>query len=125
MRLSDPRVATTLIGPGDKLQPDDLDHGRRRQHTLIWIGGLSMLLGVTIPVAGGLGPVAIPPGQVAEIVLHHLFGWPDEVTWSATMVALHLRRPSSASSGSQTPSPTSITSSPKSAQRICSVGPHT
>jgi iron complex transport system permease protein len=61
---------------------DDLDHARRRRHTLLWLGGLGVLFVVTMPLAVGLGPVGIPPGTVTRIVTHHLFGWPEIVNWS-------------------------------------------
>ncbi|GAA2106977.1 iron ABC transporter permease [Streptomyces synnematoformans] len=59
---------------------DDLDHARRSRRTLLWVGGLALLLLVTVPVAIGLGPVAIPPDTVAAVVAHHVVGAP-EVTW--------------------------------------------
>ncbi|MDT0345719.1 FecCD family ABC transporter permease [Streptomyces litchfieldiae] len=59
---------------------DDLDHAGRSRRTVLWIGGLTLLLGVTIPVAIGLGPVPIPPDTVAGIIAHHVVGAP-EVTW--------------------------------------------
>lgn len=61
---------------------DDLDHARRRRHTRLWVGGLVVLLVGTLPVAVGLGPVAIPPGTVAQIIGYHLVGWPQEVSWT-------------------------------------------
>ncbi|MGH3786506.1 MAG: FecCD family ABC transporter permease [Pseudonocardiaceae bacterium] len=63
---------------------DDLDRGRRRRHTLVWLSGLSMVLIATVVVAVGIGPVAIGPGTVAQIVGHHVLGWPDVVTWQGT-----------------------------------------
>jgi iron complex transport system permease protein len=61
---------------------DDLDASRGRRRTLLWIGGLTLLLAGTLPVAVGLGPVAIAPGTVAQIIGHHLFGWPQAGAWS-------------------------------------------
>jgi iron complex transport system permease protein len=61
---------------------DDLDASRGRRRTVMWIGGLTVLLLGTLPVAAGLGPVAIAPGTVAQIIGHHLVGWPQAVTWS-------------------------------------------
>src|ERR1700710_879318 len=60
----------------------DLDASRGRRRTLLWIGGLTLLLAGTLPVAVGLGPVAIAPGTVAQIIGHHLFGWPQAGAWS-------------------------------------------
>ncbi|GAA3587282.1 iron ABC transporter permease [Amycolatopsis ultiminotia] len=53
---------------------DDLDHARRRRHTFVWVGLLSLALLATVPVAVGLGPVGIQSGTVARIVGEHLFG---------------------------------------------------
>lgn len=78
MRLSDLEVAT----PPEVPLIDDLDHGKRRRHTLLWVGGLGLLLIVTLPVAVGLGPVGIAPGTVTRIVTYHLVGWPQTVSWS-------------------------------------------
>jgi iron complex transport system permease protein len=64
------------------LGDDDLGAARRRRHALRWVGALLALLVATLPVAIGLGPVAIAPGTVAEIVGHHVLGWPRTVSWS-------------------------------------------
>lgn len=77
--MTDVEVLTTTrdVGP-----VDDLDHARRRLHILLWVGGLAIALLAALPIAVGLGPVSIPPGTVAEVVLHHLTGWPQAVTWT-------------------------------------------
>lgn len=62
---------------------DDLDHRRRVRHTRLWAGGLGSLMLVSIPVAVGLGPVAVSPGTAAQIVAHHLIGAPD-VNWTVS-----------------------------------------
>lgn len=61
---------------------DDIDRGKRKRHPTAWIGGLAALLLLTLPLALGLGPVKIAPGTVAQVVTHHLLGWPATVTWS-------------------------------------------
>ncbi len=61
---------------------DDLEHGRRRRYTLLWVGGLGLLLVVTLPVAVGIGPVGISPDTVAAIIGNHLIGWPRSGFWS-------------------------------------------
>ena len=61
---------------------DDLDHARRRRHTLLWTGGLGAALVVSLPVAASLGPVEIAAQTVARIVGFHLAGWPQAPTWS-------------------------------------------
>lgn len=66
----------------DPAPVDDLDCSRRRLRLLLWIGGLGAAVLASVPVAVGLGPVAIPAGTVAEIVGHHVMGWPQAVTWS-------------------------------------------
>jgi iron complex transport system permease protein len=71
------------IAGADPEPLDDLDHARRRRHVSMWVGGLTAALLVLLPVAVGLGPVAVAPGTVAGIVGHHLVGWPHDPTWSA------------------------------------------
>ncbi len=61
---------------------DDLDLARRRRHTLVWVGGLGLLLVASLPIAVGLGPVGIAPGIVAKIVGFHVLGWPQTESWS-------------------------------------------
>lgn len=70
-----------LTEPGDGLD-DDLEHDRRRRHAVLWIGGLLAALVVTLPVATGLGPVAIPLDTVAQVVSRNVFGVPFDVTWT-------------------------------------------
>lgn len=76
-------------GPGPRLESgaithngDDLDHDRRRRHTRLWLGGLFAALLISLPLAVGLGPVSIAPESVARIVSSHLFGSPQDVTWT-------------------------------------------
>jgi iron complex transport system permease protein len=71
-----------VAAPEVPLVDDDLDAARGRRHTVLWVGGLLALLVATLPVAIGLGPVAIAPGTVAEIVGHHVLGWPQTVSWT-------------------------------------------
>ncbi|MEV0687935.1 iron ABC transporter permease [Nocardia sp. NPDC050378] len=61
---------------------DDLDHARHRTRTVLLIGGLLIALAVTVLVAAGLGPVAVPPGTVARIIGHHTFGRPVTPDWT-------------------------------------------
>jgi iron complex transport system permease protein len=51
---------------------DDLDHDRRKRHTRIWGGGLSLALLLSLPLAVGIGPVAIGLDTVARIVTRPL-----------------------------------------------------
>jgi iron complex transport system permease protein len=78
-------LATTnddSISTDDDSAADDLDHGRRRAHTLLWIGLLLVALTVSLPLAIGLGPVDVSPGHVAEIIWFHLFGTGAPGNWS-------------------------------------------
>lgn len=75
----EPEQAMTV---GATAPTDNLDHARRRRHTRVWVLGLATVLVATIPVAVGIGPVAINPGTVARIVGHHVLGWPQRVRWS-------------------------------------------
>jgi iron complex transport system permease protein len=74
-------TVTETVRDGDDTTPDDLDRRSRSKRTVLWVTGLSLVLLTSVPVAIGLGPVSIPPGTVAGILGHHLFGVPD-VTWS-------------------------------------------
>ncbi|GGN90122.1 FecCD family ABC transporter permease [Nocardia rhizosphaerihabitans] len=62
---------------------DDLDHARHRGRALLLAGGLGVALVVTLLVAAGLGPVAVPPGTVARIIGHHTIGHPVTADWTA------------------------------------------
>lgn len=74
---------TVGIGPAERPpDEDDLDHDRRRRRTRFWIAGLFAGLLLTLPVAVGLGPVAVPVDTVAQVVSRQLFGVPREVTWT-------------------------------------------
>ncbi|WP_194829661.1 iron ABC transporter permease [Nocardia sp. XZ_19_231] len=73
-------TATTLVADP---AIDDLDHARHRGRTLLLTTGLTVALALTLVVAAGLGPVAVPPGTVARIIGHHAFGHPVTVDWSA------------------------------------------
>lgn len=77
-------VPPLVVGGDVDSAPDDLEHARRRRHTLVWVGGLSLVLLATFPLAVGIGPVGIPPGAVERIIGHHLFGFPATPTWSAS-----------------------------------------
>lgn len=68
--------------PGNSGPVDDLDQARRRRHGLAWVGGLGVLLLVTLPLAVGIGSTEIGPGTVAKIACYHLTGWPELQSWS-------------------------------------------
>ena len=54
----------------------------------MWIVALLAGLLVSLPVAMAIGPVAVPPTVVAEVVGHHLVGWPDSQDWTAVQDAI-------------------------------------
>nr|WP_232021769.1 iron ABC transporter permease [Pseudonocardia autotrophica] len=64
---------------------DDLEHGRHRRHTLLWVGGLGIALIMTLPLAIALGPVRVPPGTVVDVVTHHLLGTPRTPYWTGAV----------------------------------------
>lgn len=74
---------------------DDLEHDKRTRHTLLWIIGLLAVLLATLPVAVGIGPVVIEPGNVLQILKQHLFGGQSAPTWtdSEQSIVLLLRVP--------------------------------
>jgi len=74
---------------------DDLEHDRRTRHTWIWIAGLLVALVLTMPLAVGLGPVAIEPGTVVQILWHHFSAAASLGDWSASeqSIVLLLRVP--------------------------------
>lgn len=83
------QLGERAVLPGaDRWAPDELDWERTRSRTRLWIGGLVVLLLVTVPVATGVGPVDIGPSTVARIVGHHLVGWPAVVNWTAAQDAI-------------------------------------
>lgn len=73
-------MTATLTAPP---MVDDLDHARHRGRALLLAGGLGVALVVTLLVAAGLGPVAVPPGTVARIIGHHTIGHPATADWTA------------------------------------------
>ena len=81
---SEPGVVDRAV----ELPDDDLDHARRRRHTVAWIGGLAALLALSIPLTVGIGPVGIPPLVVTKVAGHHLFGWPEQQSWSGMQDAI-------------------------------------
>jgi iron complex transport system permease protein len=88
-------VAPLEVDSDEDSDLDDLEHARRRRHTFAWVGGLLLVILATFPVAVGIGSVGIPPGTVARIVGHHLFGLPAQATWpsSADTIVWLVRMP--------------------------------
>lgn len=71
-----------LAGVAPPRAVDELGRVARRRRTIAWVGGLTALLLLSVPVAVGLGPVPIAPGTVLGIVGHHTVGLPADVRWS-------------------------------------------
>lgn len=59
-----------------------------RRTTVLWVGGLTAGLVVTVLAAVGSGAVGIAPPTVARVVAHHLAGWPGEVSWEPAQDAI-------------------------------------
>ncbi|MGH3753407.1 MAG: FecCD family ABC transporter permease [Pseudonocardiaceae bacterium] len=83
MPLPNP-LTTSQTAATDPIEAvDDLDRAGRRRRTLVWVGALCAALVGTVVLAVGLGPVGIAPGTVAQIIGHHVLGFPAEPTWAA------------------------------------------
>lgn len=76
-------MAADVLTPADVL---GLDRVRRR--TSAWVVGLSVALVATVLAGVGIGAVAVPATTVAEVVGHHVLGWPGERSWSAPVDAI-------------------------------------
>ncbi|WP_222928403.1 iron chelate uptake ABC transporter family permease subunit, partial [Cellulomonas telluris] len=61
---------------------------RVRRRTSAWVVGLSVGLLATVLAGVGIGAVAVPAATVAEVVGHHVLGWPGERSWSAPVDAI-------------------------------------
>ncbi|MBB3044604.1 iron ABC transporter permease [Nocardioides sp. LMS-CY] len=59
-----------------------------RRRTTAWLVGLSLGLLATIVAGVGVGAYSVPAGTVAQVITHHLVGWPAEQTWSAPADAI-------------------------------------
>jgi iron complex transport system permease protein len=59
-----------------------------RRRTTLWLVGLAVTLLATVVAGVGVGAFSVPAGTVAQIVGHHLLGWPGERTWSAPADAI-------------------------------------
>jgi iron complex transport system permease protein len=73
------------------LQPDHGDSlglGASRRRTTGWLVGLVLALLGTVVVGLGVGAFAVPAGTVAQVIGHHLVGWPGERTWSGPVDAI-------------------------------------
>lgn len=59
-----------------------------RRRARVWLVALAAGLVATVVVGVGVGAFAVPPGTVAQVVGHHVLGWPGERTWSAPADAI-------------------------------------
>ncbi|MGQ0572590.1 MAG: FecCD family ABC transporter permease [Pseudonocardia sp.] len=73
---------TALLRAAQSSVADDLERAGRRRRTTFRIAGLGLLLIATVPVAIGLGSVAVAPDTVTAILAHHLLGGSGEITWT-------------------------------------------
>ncbi|MFI5934197.1 FecCD family ABC transporter permease [Actinoplanes sp. NPDC051494] len=67
---------------------DLLGVGARQRRTVAWLLGLTAGLMLTGVVAVGSGAVGIAPLTVAQVIGHHVAGWPGEVSWSPPQDAI-------------------------------------
>ncbi|WP_298328859.1 iron ABC transporter permease [Haloactinopolyspora sp.] len=67
---------------------DDLGQAGKRRRSALWLSGLSGALLITLVLAVGLGAVAISPATVAQVVTHHVAGWPATPTWDRAQDAI-------------------------------------
>ncbi|GAA4738998.1 iron chelate uptake ABC transporter family permease subunit [Nocardioides endophyticus] len=67
---------------------DSLGLGPTRRRTTGWLIGLVLALLGTVVVGLGVGAFAVPAGTVAQIIGHHLLGWPGERAWSGPVDAI-------------------------------------
>ncbi|WP_255557346.1 iron ABC transporter permease [Paeniglutamicibacter sp. Y32M11] len=93
--LREPRSAPPPPSAPLVFSGDDLEHDRRTRHTAWWIAALLAALLITLPVAVGLGPVAIEAGTVLQILRGHLVGGEPMGSWtnSEESIVLLLRVP--------------------------------
>lgn len=61
----------------------------QRRHMTLVLGGLVVLLLLTVVGAVGIGAVRVTPTLVAKIIGHHTVGWPEAVTWSTPQDAIN------------------------------------
>ena len=78
----EPDLADAASRSADLEPVDDLDVASRRRRTRLWIGALTLALIASLPLAIGLGPVAIAPETILGIAGHHLVGWPRAGSWT-------------------------------------------
>lgn len=64
---------------------DVLGLAASRRRTTAWLIALGLGLLASVVAGVGIGAVSVPAGTVAQVVTHHLLGWPGEPTWSAAL----------------------------------------
>lgn len=71
--------------PSGSPPPDRLGVRARNRAAALWLAGLVVSLAASALAATVIGAVAVPPGEVLAIIVHHLLGRPAEAaTWSWT-----------------------------------------
>lgn len=75
----------TLAPAPPRLEAALESHRRRAQ---VWLVALAAGLAGTVLVGVGVGAFGVPPGTVAQVIGHHVLGWPGEQTWSAPADAI-------------------------------------
>ncbi|UFS98693.1 FecCD family ABC transporter permease [Nocardia huaxiensis] len=86
--VQSPRSGAESPGESAGTAADDLNRGRSRRATVLWMCGLGAALLAVIIAATGLGPVLVPPMTVARIISHHVLGLPAAPEWSAAQEAI-------------------------------------
>jgi iron complex transport system permease protein len=86
MTAETPTAPRPSAARAERRRPTDaavlgIDIARRR--TTSWILGLVAGLIATVVVGVGVGAFSVPAGTVAQVLTHHLVGWPAEPSWSA------------------------------------------
>jgi iron complex transport system permease protein len=82
-RILDSAERAHALDPVDSDDPDALGLNASRRRATLWLLGLVAGLVATALAGIGIGAFSVPPGTVAQVVLHHLVAWPGEQTWSA------------------------------------------
>lgn len=53
-----------------------------RRRTIWWTSGLAVALVLSAVITVGIGPVAIAPSTIVQIILHNVIGVPTDASWS-------------------------------------------
>jgi iron complex transport system permease protein len=91
--LASREATTSVLRVASRPPTDAADSGLlglrpARRRTTVWLVGLGLGLLATVVAGVGLGAFSVPAGTVAQVVGHHVLGWPGERTWSAPADAI-------------------------------------